>query len=202
MTATTKLRIANATKQLVVFQPFNKISVTTIMTQAKLRRQTFYDYFRDKYDVLDWIYTTEINEAVKYCNTYKYWPQTLLKMMTYFEKNRAFYRKVIEIDVQNAPEHVIAVHIQQMVGNIFIDLSQKEQLPIDNEYCHFLQGLLSRTLLLELKRFLEDGSNLSLHQEVANLRHYLDDGINGLLLRTRRITAYHKSHDLKSANQA
>lgn len=196
MISQTKLKIANATKHLVASQPFDHISVTSIMEAAQLRRQTFYDYFHDKYDVLDWIYTVEINEAVKYCNTYRYWPQTLLKMMTYFEENREFYQKVIEIDEQNAPEKVITNHIRQMVGNIFIDLSKKEQLPINTDYCSFLQELLSRTLLSELKRFLRPDSHLNLHDEVANLRDYLDDGINGLLLRTRRIDSYRHSQSL------
>lgn len=196
MISKTKLRIAKATKQLVISQPFESISVTNIMATANLRRQTFYDYFHDKYAVLDWIYTTEINEAVKYCNTYRYWPQTLLKMMTYFENNRLFYQKVIILDQQNAPEDVIASHLRQMIGNIFIDLSKKEQLPINNDYCKFLQALLSRTLLAELKRFLQPDSPINLHDEVTNLRHYLDDGINGMLLRTRRIDSYRHSADL------
>lgn len=183
-------------KTLVVTQPFDQISVTAIMATAHLRRQSFYDYFHDKYDVLDWIYTTEINEAVKYCNSYRYWPQTLLKMMTYFQDNRAFYRKVIAIDEQNAPEKVIANHISNMVGNIFNDLSKKEQLPVTTDYCSFLQSLLSRTLLSELKRFLTAADPLPLSQEVAHLRYFLDDGINGLLLRTNRIKAYQPSEKL------
>ncbi|MDN6023124.1 MAG: dihydroxyacetone kinase transcriptional activator DhaS [Lactobacillus sp.] len=196
MTSQTKLKIANATKRLVISQPFDHISVTNIMVAAQLRRQTFYDYFQDKYDILDWIYTVEINEAVKYCNTYRYWPQTLRKMMTYFDKNRKFYQKIIALDDHNAPEKVIVAHIRQMVGNIFIDLSKKAQLPINTDYCAFLQELLSRTLFSELKRFLRPDSHLKLDDEVNNLRHYLDDGINGLLLRTKRIHSYQYSQHL------
>ena len=41
MTQTTQQTITTAFKQLMVEQPFNKISITTIMNKTGIRRQTF-----------------------------------------------------------------------------------------------------------------------------------------------------------------
>ena len=103
----TKTKIIDATKRLVVSQPFSGINVTTIMQAAGLRRQTFYDYFRDKYDVLGTIYSTEVAAAAHYCGHYQYWPQTVASIVAYFCTNRAFYQRVLRIDEQYAPEQVI-----------------------------------------------------------------------------------------------
>ncbi|MCI1914426.1 MAG: TetR/AcrR family transcriptional regulator C-terminal domain-containing protein [Bifidobacteriaceae bacterium] len=186
-----KLKIATATKDLVVTHDFGSITVADIVTTAGLRRrQTFYDYFRDKYDVLEWIYRTEITEVAPNCTTYRNWPSTLRRMLHYFDENQPFYRKVLELDERNAPEEVIARHISEMIGIIFSDLGETEHLLINDSYCTFLQRMLSSALLDELKAHLTSDKHETTDEEIADLRRYIEDGINGLLLRTGRISSY------------
>ncbi|WP_343031830.1 TetR/AcrR family transcriptional regulator C-terminal domain-containing protein [Secundilactobacillus folii] len=185
---TTKEKIMAATKQLVASQPFNNITVTTIMTVTGMRRQSFYDHFRDKYDVLAAIYSTEVKRAVRYCGNYRFWPQTLLSMLQYFDDNRYFYQHVLKLDVQNAPEEVIKAHLRSMVGSIFKSLGDYEKVSIDSDYCSFLQGTLGAALYHSLKKWLYESNAVSLQTEYQFLKYYLEDGINGFLLRTRRLS--------------
>lgn len=196
MSTATKAKIMAATKQLVVSQPFDKITVTTIMTVTGMRRQSFYDHFRDKYDVLAEIYSTEVKAAVRYCGNYQFWPQTLLAMLTYFDSNRAFYQHVLELDVQNAPEAVILEHLKTMVGQIFTSLGKFEKISIDTSYCDFLQKTLGGTLFLSLKDWLYRPDDVDLQTEYQYLKAYLEDGINGFLLRTKRISSYQKRTEI------
>lgn len=193
---TTKEKIMAATKQLVVSQPFDKITVTTIMAVTGMRRQSFYDHFRDKYDVLADIYSTEVKDAVKYCGNYQFWPQTLLAILTYFDNNRTFYQNVLKLDVQNAPEEVILNHLKTMVGQIFTSLGKVEKISIDTIYCEFLQKTLGGTLFLSLKDWLYHQGDVDLQQEYLYLKAYLEDGINGFLLRTKRIDHYQKRTEI------
>lgn len=185
-----------ATKQLVVSQSFDKITVTTIMAVTGMRRQSFYDHFRDKYDVLAEIYSTEVKAAVKYCGNYQFWPQTLLAMLTYFDRNRRFYQNVLKLDVQNAPETVILEHLKTMVGEIFASLGKTEKISIDTRYCQFLQKTLGGTLFLSLKDWLYQPNEVDLQEEYQYLKAYLEDGINGFLLRTKRIDRYQKRPEI------
>lgn len=193
---TTEGKIMAATKELVASQPFDKITVTTIMAVTGMRRQSFYDHFRDKYDVLAKIYSTEVKAAVKYCGNYRFWPQTLLSMLTYFDHNRSFYQNVLKLDVQNAPEEVIIDHLRTMVGQIFTSLGKNERVSIDTRYCEFLQKTLGGTLFLSLKDWLYYQGNVDLQQEYHYLKAYLEDGINGFLLRTKRIDRYQKRTEI------
>lgn len=186
----TRAAIIAATKQLVVTLPFDKITVTTIMAEAGIRRQSFYDHFRDKYDVLADIYQTEVNEAVRYCGNYEFWPQTLLAMMTYFNENRNFYQHVLQLDEQNAPEEVIGAHIKKMVGEIFTSLGEHEKISLNTDYCDFLREVLGETLFTSLKKWLYQDPEISFKQEYQFLKFYLEDGINGFLLRSKRIDRY------------
>ncbi|MCI1985116.1 MAG: TetR/AcrR family transcriptional regulator C-terminal domain-containing protein [Lactobacillus sp.] len=183
----TKTKIADATKRLVISQPFTAINVTTIMREAGLRRQTFYDYFRDKYDVLGAIYASEVAAAAHYCGHYRYWPQTVASIVAYFAANRAFYQRVLQIDEQNAPEQVIRQHLQTMVADIFTTMGQAETVVIDTAYCGFVKTLLGDALLAGLKSWLLAPTPVSAAQETTYLQAYFQDEINGFLLRARKL---------------
>ncbi|WP_235809262.1 dihydroxyacetone kinase transcriptional activator DhaS [Secundilactobacillus collinoides] len=195
---TTKNKIAQATKQLVVTQPFDRISVTNIMKTADLRRQSFYDYFHDKYDVLAWIYKSETDTAIKHCGNYRFWPQTLRRMLTYFADNHAFYRQLLPLDVQNAPEKIIKAHLQTMIGSIFVSMGDAEHIAIDTDYCRFLQHTLGDSLYASVDQWLTATDPQSLETQYQFLRHYLEDGMNGLLLRSKQIKTYHRADDQTS----
>lgn len=192
---TTKNKIAQATKSLVVSDPFDRISVTSIMKTANLRRQSFYDYFHDKYDVLAWIYQTETDTAIKHCGNYRFWPQTLRRMLTYFAENHDFYRQLLPLDVQNAPETIIKTHLQTMIGSIFVSMGEAEHIAIDTDYCRFLQRTLGDSLYASVDQWLTNPDPQSMATQYQFLRHYLEDGMNGLLMRSKQIKTYHRADD-------
>lgn len=181
MTEETKERIAQATKALVGTVPFADINVTSIMKRAGLRRQTFYDYYRDKFDVLGHIYRTEIDAAAAFCGHYQYWPQTLHTMLAYFAANARFYRIVIAIDEQNAPEDVIRGHLSDMIQAILTDLSRTHHLTIDPDYRRFLQDMLSTAFVDELRRWLTAPAPVPVATLETHLATFLDGSFAGLL---------------------
>lgn len=185
----TKTAIASATKQLVETRNFNSITVTTIMKTAGLRRQTFYDFFRDKYDVLEWIYQSEIGGKSNRI-TFASWSRTLTDMVTYFANNRAFYRAVLTIDGQNAPAGVIRTHILTVVCAALKSLSREEQVTLGGDYCCFMQELLADALMSELCRWMCDRDARSVADECDFLQTFIEDQVNGMLLRRRRISEY------------
>ena len=56
MAERTKIWIAEAMKRLLVRKPLAKIFVTDICKEAELERPTFYYHFKDKYDLMAWIF--------------------------------------------------------------------------------------------------------------------------------------------------
>lgn len=57
----TKDYIAYAFQEILKVMPFDDITVQEIAEACKISRTTFYRYFDDKYDLLIWIYTEQIN---------------------------------------------------------------------------------------------------------------------------------------------
>ncbi|EGP69693.1 putative dihydroxyacetone kinase regulator-like protein [Streptococcus mitis SK1080] len=60
----TKKRIAKAFRDLLTTREFDKISIVDIMESAGIRRQTFYNHFLDKYELLDWIFENDLTEYI------------------------------------------------------------------------------------------------------------------------------------------
>ena len=58
----TKKALADALKQLMAEKPLQKISVGDICERCNMNRRSFYYHFRDKYDLVNWVFYTEFAE--------------------------------------------------------------------------------------------------------------------------------------------
>ena len=54
----TKRALASALKELMNEKPFARISVSDICTKCEMNRKSFYYHFKDKYNLVNWIYNT------------------------------------------------------------------------------------------------------------------------------------------------
>ena len=59
MAEITKLWIANKMRELMKYKSIDKIRVTEICKAAGIERPTFYYHFKDKYDLVAWMFFQE-----------------------------------------------------------------------------------------------------------------------------------------------
>ncbi|HHV31681.1 TetR/AcrR family transcriptional regulator [Caproiciproducens sp. LBM24188] len=90
MAQTTKKALAASFKKLLAEKPLDKITVTDIVEDCEVNRQTFYYHFKDIYDLVEWIYTTEAGRALDGKKTYDTWQQGFLHIFEYVQKNKNF----------------------------------------------------------------------------------------------------------------
>ncbi len=63
MAERTKIWIADKMKELMKAKPLDKIRVTEICRVAEIERPTFYYHFKDKYDLVAWIFLSDAYET-------------------------------------------------------------------------------------------------------------------------------------------
>ncbi len=97
----TKHALAAAMKELMAERPFGKINVGDICEACGLNRKSFYYHFRDKYDLVNWIFQTEFIETMQESPMQDEW-RMLEQLCRYFYDNRRFYRAALEIRGQNS----------------------------------------------------------------------------------------------------
>lgn len=82
-------------------KPFAKISISDICERCDMNRKSFYYHFKDKYDLINWIFDTE---CIAIANQDKYDRRVdiLLELCRYFYKNHSFYRNALQVRGQNS----------------------------------------------------------------------------------------------------
>lgn len=118
----TKLALSNALKELLKEQSFEKISVSDICQRCHMNRKSFYYHFRDKYDLVNWIFDTEFialmqeNQLDFNLADYSFderW-RSIEIHCRYFYENRRFYRRVLTEEGQNS----FAAHFREFLQPI------------------------------------------------------------------------------------
>lgn len=91
----TKQAIVSGIKELVSKKNFDKVSVTEISNICNINRNTFYYHFTDKYDVIDWIFQTEINPVISPYISDNKWAECIIALCKHFENEKAFYTSAL-----------------------------------------------------------------------------------------------------------
>ena len=112
----TKALIGESLKVLMRNHPFEKITIKMITDEAGVIRPTFYNYFCDKYEVVEWIFNEYIIEKVRAMFEQKMYTEGLKLLFVCMKNDCAFYRKAFEIIVQNAFTDII----RNSLHNLFL----------------------------------------------------------------------------------
>ena len=161
---TTKRAMATALKTLLTEQSFSKISIGAICDECKMNRKSFYYHFKDKYDLVNWIFDDEITELITKSESKDIWTGFLL-LCNYFYENRAYYRKVLKIEGQNS----FYDHFREICANSF--LSQVTDKTHEKSIV-FQINLMSDILISAIKRWLLEKDCMSAEEFVSLLEHF------------------------------
>ena len=90
----TKQKIAQALRQLMVTQSFDRITVQNLMAVTQMKRQSFYYHFQDTRDVLMWICRRDVFEPLMSSDLeLEDWMLLALELLN---RDRCFYRKLLK----------------------------------------------------------------------------------------------------------
>ena len=101
----TKHALSAAMKELMNERPMEKIKIGDIVERCGMNRQSFYYHFKDKYDLVNWIFYTEFLTGIQNAYEKSGW-ELFEKICVYFYDNRVFYSNALQVSGQNSfPEY-------------------------------------------------------------------------------------------------
>lgn len=125
--------IALAFQELTIKKEIDKISITDIMKQTDFRRQTFYDYFDDKYDLVTWIFYHELCQSIQPIMVWKNWEDILWQLLTYLESNKDYYKKIfLNLKLDSFKEYFI-YSVKNIIKQLTEDYFQEQFLSLEKE---------------------------------------------------------------------
>ncbi len=99
--------IVNSFKKLLMEKDFRKITVKMIAQESGIMRSTFYNYFQDKYEILEWIVQEEIFSKVSMLLAKEQYADAMRMIFRRFAEDKPFYKKAFEIRGQNGFEEIL-----------------------------------------------------------------------------------------------
>lgn len=162
----TKRALADTIKQLMEERPFSKISVGDICQQCGMNRKSFYYHFRDKYDLVDWIFDSEFLSKLVLTESADGW-RLLEELCGYFYEKRAFYRNAMEVTGQNSFCEYFSVSVNPLIQAVLQDLCP--ELASDEERIGFACRFLTDALWVALVRWLRESDPLPPEEFVDRL---------------------------------
>lgn len=98
----TKDALGKALKVLLEKKPLSKISVKDITEYCNISRNTFYYHFKDKYELINWIFYTDMLENVNYFNDPSKLTNSFVNVCKCLYANRKFYLACFQYIGQNS----------------------------------------------------------------------------------------------------
>ena len=134
---TTNQILADSIKALVLTKPVEKITIKEITDRAGVIRPTFYNHFQDKYELLEWIISTEILEPAHPLIRNGLTNQAVLLIFTSLLREKEFYSRLSRMDGPVSFEDMVVRCIQNVLVEIFFRISAPEKREISVDECRY-----------------------------------------------------------------
>lgn len=112
----TKRALAESLKSCMQTEPLEKVSIGEICAHCGLNRKSFYYHFRDKYELVNWIYDTEIDTTVKAALPSSHTRDIAVLICRYLYQNRAFYLNALQVSGPHSFHDYFCHKIQPIVA--------------------------------------------------------------------------------------
>ena len=157
-----KYRLAEAMKTCMITMPVEKITVKEIVQECGTTRQTFYRYFLDKYDLINWYFDKILLESFEHMGEGKTVYEGLCKKFQYIEEEKLFFKAAFRNDQQNClREHdfrlILAFYTRQ--------IEEKTKEPISENLRFLLEMYCQGSIYMTVQWVL--GERKSTPQEMA-----------------------------------
>lgn len=118
----TKWMFAEELQKMLKESPLTKIRIGELCLNCNVDRQVFYYHFRDKYDLVAWIFMQDFMTSMKTSGDIPGLFQ-LAKALTLIKEKKVFYRKSLEDYSQNS----LSQYMQEYDVRFYTDILQRKR---------------------------------------------------------------------------
>jgi len=159
----TKNALSAAMKELMTKYPMEKIKIGDIVERCNMNRQSFYYHFKDKYDLVNWIFYTEFFANIQDSMETSAW-DLLENICEYFSENRHFYSNALNVRGQNSFVEYFTEVTHPLIH------SQLDKIFIDEKNHDFYVTFFTDAIRVSITRWLLEGAKISPHEFVGLMK--------------------------------
>lgn len=136
----TRYKLAESMKELMKTTALDKITVTDIVENCEVSRQSFYRLFQDKYDLVNWYFEVLAQQSFKQMGVLYNLKEGLLKKFQFIETEHVFFAQAFASSDNNSLIHYDCKCIYEFYKGL---IEEKNHAPLSKElsfllemYCH------------------------------------------------------------------
>ena len=180
----TKNALAYSFKNLMEHKPFDKITIADITSGCGLNRQTFYYHFRDKYELLNWVYFNEVLREFSCELNLENWTEHMSNALSTIQKNIKFYRNALNTAYGGEFREYFFSTTQRLLLDAVHRLSGGHDVEESN--CVFVADFFAYGISGVVIQWICHDSKTSLQTIIDHIEHIINDCISecsGIALR-------------------
>lgn len=124
MSTITKRALAEALKKMMEKKLLSKITVTDLAEACGINRHTFYYHFRDIYDLVEWIYCSEVERAIMGDDPADSWEERFRRFFTYARENKKFIMSTYASVQKDYLLRFMYTYIVKIISNILDEMAE------------------------------------------------------------------------------
>jgi probable dihydroxyacetone kinase regulator len=97
----TKKIISDAMYHLLKNNSFKKITIQMVLEESKVSRSTFYKYFKDKYELMNWCYQSYVDTLLLQVHAGN-WKDTLCLIFRFLDDNHEYFENAAKVQGKNS----------------------------------------------------------------------------------------------------
>lgn len=121
-----KLVIADTFSQMLYKEDIDKITVTKLIAECHISRQTFYYHFKDIMDVLEWTFQRATQELVEKSLSVEDRIKSLTAFVTFVRQNRAKLEKLLDsrrwVQIEGMLVEAATIYLAELARNKVPDI--------------------------------------------------------------------------------
>lgn len=145
MTIVIKRVLASTLKEMAEKKSFSKITINDLTQACDVSRQTFYNNFKDIYDLVEWIYLKEVVTPIERGKIYDKWQDALTSIFQYISENHVFVLNTYRSFGKGFLEKVLRQEIELFLSNqVFkkIKVTKEEAKQVEFSYSFYTYALV------------------------------------------------------------
>lgn len=145
MTIVIKRVLASTLKEMAEKKSLSKITINDLTQACDVSRQTFYNNFKDIYDLVEWIYLKEVVTPIERGKIYDKWQDALTSIFQYISENHVFVLNTYRSFGKGFLEKVLRQEIELFLSNqVFkkIEVTKEEAKQVEFSYSFYTYALV------------------------------------------------------------
>ena len=186
---TTCQAISGALKQLMTQKPLERITVAEIMDTCGMRRQHFYYYFTDIYDLLRWTFEKEALELLQQQQGVSLWQDGFLHLFQYINQNRAVCLCALDSLGKESLKRLLEADVSSIVDRAVRQAAVENGLPAHSPEVEVVICLVTIMMAGAVESWLRGELTQTPEELTRRIDMMFQDYIRGVALRLKASAA-------------